>query len=107
MCGESLPESFLIEPYPGSPPHVWGKLFGSGGDNLWVRITPTYVGTTHDLALALSCLQDHLHIRGESPFSCLYELACIGSPPTYVGTTKDNMAAPEHREDHPHIRGDH
>ena len=111
----------------GSPPHTWGPQPASSVVPEIVRITPTYVGTTHILTSSAPLNKDHPHIRGDHKRQGNTYMVSLGSPPhtwgpphnreafsgtsgitpTYVGTTDTQSDTPRNAKDHPHIRGDH
>lgn len=81
MCGESVSLLVVDVLIPGSPPHVWGKLFLALECCFFVGITPTCVGKTDQIARSLRVGQDHPHLCRENPGRKSYSKNLIGSPP--------------------------
>ena len=65
----------------GSPPHTWRILILH---LMWERqqgITSTYVENTNSVPYSMYVAWDHLHTRGEYPWSIVPACTIEGSPP--------------------------
>ena len=75
MCGENMIYLGVILDEAGSPPHVWGKLFGKVLRRPVTRITPTCVGkvpTFYDYIITDNCdLVNAINDTRRCPTLCL------------------------------------
>ena len=83
--GEDTPQPHCDNAVRGSPPRAWGGRSGTRPNRDSLRLTPTCVGRTPDVAHAWLGAEAHPHVRGEdvprwlkSPWGC-------GSPPRAWG----------------------
>ena len=126
MCGESYHNGFGSTPCTGSPPHVWGKLYGNPDNEGNIRITPTCVGKAPITAVTTLALVDHPHMCGESLPYFRFAPTLKGSPPhvwgklkwqlirkaesritpTCVGKASYHPAEQPYHKDHPHMCGE-
>ena len=85
VCGEKIALSELPDEFPGSPPHVRGKVVSAHSSHPLLRITPAYAGKRLIQARHAVKRQDHPRVCGEksSPFNLFMTL--WGSPPRMRG----------------------
>ena len=110
----------------GSPPRAWGQHLPIRTKRVFVRFTPTCVGTTWRRGRPRRPIPVHPHVRGDnarpsnsarptpgSPPRAWGQLLDAGAPPgvdrftpTCVGTTPARSWATAREAVHPHVRGD-
>ena len=113
-------------PGHGSPPRPWGQQPCRRHAHVYVRFTPTHVGTTPSSARMTRSAPVHPHLRGDDQGSACAPLCNCGSPPrawgrelvaailtqhrrftpTRVGTTGTSRRPARRWAVHPHARGD-
>ncbi|MBI1699757.1 hypothetical protein HYQ59_1103 [Lactobacillus crispatus] len=111
----------------GSPPHTWRIHYAYNEQEMFYRITSTYVENTNLSNDQSTLSEDHLHIRGEYRVLLSKELSGMGSPPhtwrihfvvheqikkygitsTYVENTAIDKDSESWGRDHLHIRGEY
>ena len=106
ICGEKSRKVSRNTAGLGSPPHMRGKVFGSGCVFNIRRITPAYAGKR----LRVSCVHpvawDHPRICGEKIDGVDRLDGGLGSPPHMRGKASFSLMRPPGDEDHPRICGE-
>ena len=69
----------------GSPPRAWGGRIPTLADWIFLRLTPTCVGRTHNRRRLTRCPAAHPHVRGEDSSGCSSTTPARGSPPRAWG----------------------
>ena len=110
----------------GSPPRVWGQSHRFALHSLWLRFTPTCVGTIAIAAAASAPSTVHPHVCGDNAYGEPRAYLSYGSPPrvwgqcgiwlkghligrftpTCVGTIKHRVSSFSRKSVHPHVCGD-
>ena len=109
----------------GSPPRMWEVLCRNFLRPPFLRITPTYVGSTIKSVSQVWGPEDHPHVCGkyevvaekipsgegspprmwEVPINAEVCQSAFGITPTYVGSTLDVTLSCSEARDHPHVCG--
>ena len=85
--GEHPSANRLHDRPSGSPPYTWGALKDWAGDTFEARITPIYMGSTHQSALSYHLYRDHPHIHGEHSLILSSSTYGLRITPIYMGST--------------------
>ncbi len=78
----------------GSSPHTWGVQLLVTACLSFMRIIPTYVGSTTRRIHKSTVSEDHPHIRGEYNAPATIARKNGGIIPTYVGSTSQHNSYP-------------
>ena len=84
-CGENTTRTIGIVPLYGSPPQVWGKLCAAACSAMSAWFTPTGVGKTTSVKVAMSWVAVHPHRCGENGPAGRFFRKPQGSPPQVWG----------------------
>ncbi len=124
--GDNLLGVAPLVPVSGSPPHAWGQCWNLPATVLFLRFTPTRVGTIAVSRLGGTICTVHPHTRGDNVALGFEPSALGGSPPhawgqfgiepvargperftpTRVGTMSHEPCVGKGCSVHPHTRGD-
>ena len=126
ICGEKSWPTLTPKAGRGSPPHMRGKVWWNGRNNIRTRITPAYAGKSELAFVHGRYRQDHPRICGEKGTIADYMGIPTGSPPhmrgkgafqermsntagitpAYAGKSQGSNDNVNQQRDHPRICGE-